>query len=145
MSELPEIPVEGVRGLEHTADVGLEVDAPDPEALFVRAARGMMVLLHDAVPGADDDPEVRRLAVDAPDLAALLREWLRELLYWHEVEGFAATDADFRRLEPTGLEASVRGAAAPETPIREIKGVTLHGLVAEEREEGWYGRIIFDV
>lgn len=143
MSDLPEMPVEGVRSLEHTADVGLEVEAPDREVLFVRAARGMLVLLHDRVPDTGD--EMRRLAVDAPDLPSLLREWLRELLYWHEVEGFAATGAEFRRLEPTGLDASVRGGPAPDDPIREIKGVTLHGLVAEEREGGWYGRIIFDV
>lgn len=158
-----EMPVEGVRSLEHTADVGLEVEAPDLERLFVRAARGMMVLLHERVPetGSEGRPpggdapdlaslpesggEVRRLEVDAPDLASLLREWLRELLYWHEVEGFAVTGAEFRRLEPTGLDASVRGGPAPDDPIREIKGVTLHGLVAEEREGGWYGRIIFDV
>ena len=143
MSDPPDLPVEGVRGLEHTAVVGLEVEAPTAEDLFVRAARGMMALLHDAPP--DGGEEVRRLAVDAPDLASLLREWLREILYWHEVEGFATGHAEFRRLEPTGLEASVRGGPAPESPIREIKGVTLHGLAAEEREGVWYGRIIFDV
>ncbi|MFW6200229.1 MAG: hypothetical protein ACOC8K_06635 [Gemmatimonadota bacterium] len=26
-----------------------------------------------------------------------------------------------------------------------MKGVTLHGLAAEPRDGGWYGRIIFDV
>jgi SHS2 domain-containing protein len=29
--------------------------------------------------------------------------------------------------------------------VREIKGVTLHGLTAEPRGNGWYARVIFDV
>ena len=29
--------------------------------------------------------------------------------------------------------------------VREIKGVTLHGLVVERRTEDWVGRVIFDV
>ena len=43
------------------------------------------------------------------------------------------------------LEATVGGGPAEGQPIREIKGVTLHGLAAEPREDGWYGRVIFDV
>jgi SHS2 domain-containing protein len=138
-----EIPVSGVTSMDHTADVGLEIEADDRAELFGRAAAGMMHLILERRPERVD--EIRELRASSEDLAGLLREWLRELLYWHEVEGFSVAGAEFRRLEPTGLDASVRGGPAPGTPIREIKGVTLHGLVAEEREEGWYGRIIFDV
>lgn len=44
----------GVRPLEHTADVGLEIRAPSLEALFHRAALGTMALLGRAPAGADD-------------------------------------------------------------------------------------------
>ncbi len=138
-----EIPVAGVTALEHTADVGIEVRAPTPEELFLRAAQGMayLILEHDRPAPL----ETRRLTVTATDRAALLRGWLRELLFWHETEGFTLWDATFHRLDAKGLRASIRGGPDPGQPVREIKGVTLHGLTAERREGQWYARVIFDV
>ena len=155
MSEGTEVPVSGVTSLEHTADVALEVEAPDERELFRRSALGMMYLLLERVP--DDERESRRLEVSSQDAPGLLREWLRELLYWHETEGFAIASCRFERLDvPEGggsadpgtefrLEATVRGGPVEGQPVREIKGVTLHGLAAERRDDGWYGRVIFDV
>lgn len=139
--ELPAL--HGVTPLEHTADVGLEIEAGGPKAIFRLAALGMVALLHDALPG--ESVEVRRLELDAPDLPTLLREWLREILFWHETEGFVPSRAQLGRLEATGLEAIVHGSVPDHEPVREIKGVTLHGLTAEERDRGWYARMIFDV
>jgi SHS2 domain-containing protein len=150
----------GVTALDHTADVGIDLEAPTLEDLFLRAAAGMMWLLR----GEDGSPELRRadlggayrqdsegsaesrpLAVTAADPAALLREWLRELLFWYEVEGLAFEGARFEALSDTGLVAEVEVVADRVEPIREIKGVTLHGLLAEHRGDGWVGRVIFDV
>lgn len=139
----PELPVRGVRALEHTADVGLEVDAPDRASLFERAALGMVWLLDERPP---PEPTQRRsVALRAPDLPALLRAWLREILLWHEMEGFAPASASFAVLEDGRLEAEVRGGPASPSPVREIKGVTLHALAAEARNERWWARVIFDV
>ncbi|MBW3535636.1 MAG: archease [Gemmatimonadetes bacterium] len=143
MTPLPELPVPGVRALEHTADLGLEVDAPDPAALFERAALGMVWLLDERPP---PEPTLHRSVVlTAPDLPALLRAWLREILLWHEMEGFAPSSATFTVLEDARLEAEVRGGAASPAPVREIKGVTLHALAAEARNQRWWARVIFDV
>lgn len=138
-----DLDVPGVRGLLHTADVGIEVEAPDRAELLRRAALGMMALILDARPPAPR--EARDLVLEAPDLPSLFAAWLRELLYWHEVEGFAFVDAAFESLSDTGLRATVRGAPDPAPPAREIKGVTYHGLVAERRRNVWYARVIFDV
>jgi SHS2 domain-containing protein len=185
----------GVTALDHTADVGIELEAPTLEELFLRAAAGMMWLLRGEdgpaevrgahgdgaePPGGDGsaDPsaehavvereageagregaervlsqegasvapvETRALSATADDLPALLREWLRELLFWYEVEGLAFEGARFEELYETGLRAEVTVVADPEEPIREIKGVTLHGLLAEPRGDRWVGRVIFDV
>jgi SHS2 domain-containing protein len=51
----------------------------------------------------------------------------------------------FEDLGPTRLTAVLDLAPDTRPPIREIKGVTLHGLVAERRSGGWIGRVIFDV
>ena len=76
---------------------------------------------------------------------ALLRSFLRELLLWFELDGFAPSTVDVRLVSPSGVEARVRGGVPPEPPVREIKGVTLHGLAAEPRDGSWWGRVIFDV
>lgn len=165
----------GVTALDHTADVGIVVEAPNLEELFLRAAAGMMWLLQGGEGGGDRGEgfeettgerspktrsgerdrssvvteaartQARELSASAADLPALLREWLRELLFWYEVEGLAFQDARFEALSDTGLRADVMVAPHPSEPIREIKGVTLHGLAAEPRQSGWVGRVIFDV
>lgn len=138
-----EIPFEGVTALDHTADVGLEVEADTLPALFLRAGRGMLHLILEGP--APEGVEERRVQVEGDGVDSLLRNWLRELLYLHEVEGFALTDVTFHRLDPGALEATVRGGPDPSPPAREIKGVTLHGLRAEETSNGWFARVIFDV
>jgi SHS2 domain-containing protein len=145
----------GVAFLDHTADVGLDVVAPTLAELFIRAAAGMACLIHGAdggaaaasadVPPAGAPPQERSLTLSADDLPALLRAWLRELLHWHEAEGLAVRGVRFDTLTPTGLEATVTLAPDTEEPMREIKGVTLHGLAVEHRDGGWAGRVIFDV
>lgn len=153
MTEGPgtEIPFEGVESLDHTADVGLEVEAGSPQELFSRAALGMThLILEGPLPEAR---ETRNVEVRGAGPDGLLRNWLREVLYLHEAEGFAAAEATFRRLEveaaPGGeelaLEATLRGGEDPAPPAREIKGVTWHGLWVQERDGRWYAQVIFDV
>lgn len=141
----------GVTFLDHTADVGLEATAASPQLLFHRAALGALALVEgpggrDAAGDSGDEGPPRSVALEADDLPALLRAWLRELLWWHEVDGVAYREARFSRLEPTRLEARVVVAPARPDPVREIKGVTLHGLEVVEGEDGeWQARVIFDV
>ena len=146
MSRAPEPVPDGIHFLEHTADVGVEVHAADPRALFERAARGMIQLLVESSP---NDGAPRTLALEGVELPMLLRAWLRALLRWHE-DGFTPAEISVDALARDAhgswrLAARVRGGPPPGHPLREIKGVTLHGLAAEERPTGWYGRVIFDV
>lgn len=87
----------------------------------------------------------RGVILGAAGLPSLLRAWLREILYWHEMEGVSFRDARFDALTETSLEADVVLSRELVEPVREIKGVTLHGLSAERSGDGWVGRIIFDV
>ncbi len=146
-----ETPIQGVRPLEHAADVGLEVEADTPVELFRRAALGMTHLLLDHVPGPQGGGEVRHVSLRSTELPDLLREWLREVLHLHESEGFALSSMNLSLSEGWELNAELLGVIDPTVPIREIKGVTLHRLRAELRARDetpgreWYGRVIFDV
>lgn len=162
--------LEGVYEIEHTADLGMEIEAASLEELFQRAATGMMALVRSTddteVPGAphrsrDDeprsslDPRLVAIGLDGradEDVATLLVRWLRELLYLQEVDGFVYRDAAFERLDESGLRARVEPDPNPAPQIRELKGVTYHGLEVERREgdgEGdagrWRARVIFDI
>jgi SHS2 domain-containing protein len=156
---------EGVRALDHTADVGLEVRAPSLETLFDRAARGLRALIRgEDVVGAEPAPVARarapgrgaqdvapgaqlseRVAAEAPDAGALLVAWLRELLWLLESKRLAYEGARFETLTETALAADVRATAETRTPVREIKGVTYHGLDVGHGDDGWHARVIFDV
>lgn len=137
-----------VRHLDHTADVGVEIRAPSLDELLLGGVEGMTeLILGEARPGEE---ETREVEAEGADPALLLRNLLRELLYLHEAEGFAVASASIRveRDEDGTLRAllEARGGKDPAPPDRELKGVTLHGLVAEEGEDGrWFGRVIFDV
>ncbi|MCG6987455.1 MAG: archease [Gemmatimonadetes bacterium] len=160
----------GISFLDHTADVGVEVHASSLPDLFILAALGMASLVYGADMAAEDDTPVagptpptapaplaagerasagapvrRVLSLSAEDVPTLLRAWLRPLLGWLETEGLALRAARFDELTGTRLEAVVDLAPDTREPIREIKGVTLHGLVAEHRGAEWTGRVIFDV
>ncbi len=133
-----------VRSLEHTADVGIEVRAPDLEALFDLAARGMLELIRGERPAHAGDIE-RTVELEAGDVAGLMVAWLRELLYLHAVDGLAYHSASFEALGPRRLRARVTMFADDGPSVREIKGVTYHALRVEGAHDGWHARVIFDV
>lgn len=138
-----EAPPEGVRPLDHTADVGIEVVAPDLVELFRRAALGALWMALGHVPSSGR--EIRDLELAAEDRPGLMRSWIREILYWQEVEGFAASSVEIAELNGSRIVAHVSGGEAPSHPEREMKGVTWHGLMVEPRNDHWVARVIFDV
>ena len=146
--------------MEHTADLGLEVQAPDLSELFRRGALGAMWLVLEREPVQEGDPVhfppvLRRLELVEEDFSSLFRSWLRTLLFWEETEGFVSEEIRLAFApspscsspdgQAFGLTAQVSGLIDEGPRVREIKGVTLHGLRIERRDEGWWGRVIFDV
>ncbi len=157
-------PVPGVKGMDHTADVGLDVRAPDLSELFRRAALGAiwLVLERPAGPGKGTEAEgvegglqVRTVNLVEEDLGALLRSWLRLVLLWAEMEDFVLVDGRFTVLpvplcsspggHAFGLEGNSVGVVDSGPRAREVKGVTLHGLRVERIGEEWFGRVVLDV
>jgi SHS2 domain-containing protein len=139
----------GVRELDHTADVGIEVHAASPKELFHRAAGGLFALVYGEDSfrraGRPGGASERVLDVEAADFPALLVRWLRELLYIQETDGARYLDAAFEELIETRLSARVRVAPADRRPTREIKGVTYHDLEVTRDSGEWRARVVFDV
>jgi len=136
-----------IRFLNHTADLGLEVEGPSLESVLEGAADGMVrLILGDHRPRA---AESRTLEIEGGDADLLLRNFLRELLFMHATEGFVPAESRVELLmegPPLRARCRLRGGGVATPPETELKGVTLHGLVAERRADGgWRGRVIFDV
>jgi SHS2 domain-containing protein len=140
------------RTIEHTADLGIEIEADSLERLFEAGAYGLTGVLVGLEVGAgpsDSSPAViwRHLVLEAPDREALLVDWLRELLYIQETEGLLLARAEVEDLGDTKLAARAGFTRPP--PVggaeRELKGVTYHDLEVRQREGGWYARVVFDL
>jgi SHS2 domain-containing protein len=81
--------------IDHTADVGIEVEASGKAELFTLAARGMFAVICDI--GAVKPILEREVTVESNDLPGLLHEWLAELLYMYDLyfEIYKDFDLDF--------------------------------------------------
>jgi len=75
----------------------LYADAPTLPEAFSRIALALFAAAVD--PASVDETEVREVRAHGPDPAALLRRWLDECLYVHEVEGFACRSIEFAVFE----------------------------------------------
>jgi len=134
-------PNRGHREVEHTADWGLEVWAPDLAGLLEEAARGMFELIGAVV--SEEDRCHRELEITADDGEQLLVSFLEELLFLTESENIAV-DAFLLKLVGESVLARLEGGTIVSRE-KEIKAVTFHNLEIVETERGLETRIIFDV
>lgn len=139
-----------IRMMDHTADVGFELEAPSLEGLFDEARRALLMTMFERPPVSGEYEGSVRLS--APDLETLLVRWINELIFFVQDEEFVPTGADLR-IRHNGerglsLEAHLVGA-----PLDlgahgwqgEIKSATFHGLDVIRGGEGWQARAILDV
>ena len=132
--------------IEHTADIGVEIESPDREGIFTRAGLAMFDLMFglESVGQTDRIP----ISVSADNLEELLVAWLNELLYVYSVNkvvfaGFAEAD-----LGDTSFSAVALGEAlnpSKHSVDVDIKAATYHQLLFREEAGRWKARIIFDV
>lgn len=132
--------------LDHTADTGIEATADSLDGLIGELSRGMFELMAAVEPTlADRWVSIR---VEAPTPEDLVVDCLSELLYRSEVEDLLFCDIRVA-VEPGTTEAGIEAGGVPAGSVDlvgpPIKAVTLHDLVVEQRADGWYGRVYFDV
>ena len=139
--------------LDHTGDLGLDLEAGSAAELFVEALRGFTDCLTEV-----DRVRVtnwRRLELCAAALDLLLVDWLQEALFLFETEGalFGRAEVVIRGVDDgvTGEPAlSARLGGEPFDSSRHplkvpIKAVTYHGLEVRQKSGLWQARLVFDV
>ena len=124
--------------VDHTAELELRIEAASGELVLHDAMLALAELL-----GSGGKPRTRDVELQAADRAALLAEWLEELVFLADTEGFVPRDAEIV-LANTGLRAVVHGETGEPRPL--VKAVTYHGLTFEQRPDGvWQARVVLDV
>lgn len=134
-----------IRMLDHTADVGFEL-----EALFGEARRALLMTVFEEPPERGEEEYSVRLS--APNHETLLVRWINELVFLIQSEEFVPVHADIRIEESSGedfsLKASMSGAPldlAGHGWQGEVKSATFHGLDVTNRSGDWRARMILDV
>ena len=138
--------MERFRILEHPADIGFEAFGSTREEVFANAARALFHLILDL-----DSVEPRTevvVQVEGSDPASLLVNWLSELLYLNDAEGWLFSEFEVERLDDRSLTARARGEKFDRTRHRaklQVKAITYHQLELERTAEGWYARVYVDI
>jgi SHS2 domain-containing protein len=132
--------------LDHAADLGIRVHAPDLPELFVTAARALMTWIGPAPEGVSE--QEMKVRLEEGDAEGLLVRWLQEVLYlFHQrhayVAGVKSIDLAGRMLEATLLcrpwdESSYENFC-------EVKAITYHKLQVERLDSGWRATVILDI
>jgi SHS2 domain-containing protein len=138
--------MEHFRILEHTADVGFEAGGATREEVFANSARALFHLIVDLETIAP-----RReisLSVDGSDPAALLVNWLSELLYLHDAEGWLFSEFAVHLRGEKFLAATARGEMFDTTRHQAkmmVKAITYHQLSLQRTAEGWRAQVYVDI
>jgi len=133
--------------IEHTADVGVELEAPDLKAAFELAAASMFDLMCDLDTVGSTVARTVRATSREGDLEGLMVRWLTELLYVLAAEGLLLSRFDIRNLESGRIEADVAGEPLDHERHAlkcELKAVTYHDLAVDQSDGVWSVRVIFD-
>jgi len=138
--------VDSFRILEHTADIGFAAFGSSREELFANAARALIDLEVDL----DTIRPSRELTVKAEGSAwpDLLVNWLSEILYLNDAEGWLFRNFRVQELREKAISATARGEKFDRARHRVkvlVKAVTYHQLVLEETTQGWHAQVYVDI
>jgi len=140
--------------LPHTADLKIRAYGSNLQMLFCNVLKGMFESIHPLGSGCvwENDrlrceklPIERMIDVASHDLPSLLVDFLSEALYLSDVYGEAYLDVVIDDISHTHVCGVLRGVMVDDFEAGEIKAVTHHDLVIEERDGEWVAEVLFDL
>ncbi len=134
------------REIDHTADLGIEVEGDTVQELFRRAGLALFSLM--VSPEGVGAKENREVSIEAEGWEDLLHDWLSRLLYVFLLDGFIAQTIEVTEITADRVQARLVGEKLDfdrHDFYTEIKAVTYHQLSVTCKDGLWQARIIFDV
>ena len=132
--------------LEHTADVGFEAFGSTRAEALANAARALFYLIVELE--TIDPREEVSVQIQGTDAESVLVNWLSELLYLHDAEGWLFRDFEIMDLQDNSLTARAHGERFQ--PSRHqakllVKAITYHQLALERTRRGWRAQVYVDI
>jgi SHS2 domain-containing protein len=131
------------------ADLAFEADGDSVEDLFRGATQALIEAMANPVTVRGTwERTIRRVESDT---AALLFDWLSDLVYWKDAAGVVYREVQLtltRQADEWELQATLLGAPVdPSTQeLRaDVKGVTKHLYDVGQRGSRWYARVVLDI
>ncbi|MGH9454441.1 MAG: archease [Terriglobia bacterium] len=138
--------MEPFRILDHTADVGFEAFGTTLEEVFANAGRALANLFVDL-----DSVEPRQEALiqtRGRDLGGLLVNFLSEILFLEDAEGWLFRDFEAHLSDGPAINANARGEKFDRSRHQAkmlVKAVTYHQLLLEQISSGWRAQVYVDI
>jgi len=136
--------------IEHTADIGIRVSAPDLSGIFSKAACAMFdIIAQEKAAGINIEPVAGKsvdIKLSSDNLEELFVDWLNELLSLSAAKELVFYRFKINKLDENGLEAEALAKPVKSFKINsEIKAATYHELKVKKAGSGWQAEVIFDV
>ena len=138
--------------IDHTADIGCEIYGRTRKELFANSVVALLELMlgRKTISRTNENPalETKSLTVEGADLEDLFINFLREVLYLFNGEGWVVVDCHPLQVTNKHIIAQLTGEPYISTKHQvkmEIKAVTYHGLSVKKTKTGWVGRVIYDI
>ncbi len=126
--------------LSHTADVRIHATGSTHEELFRAALEGLCEVTIPAH-GSGEITFRKEIAIDSPDLTALLIDFLSDALSIMHSNKVLLPEVEFKAMDEVYLRAELRGFRVDEFD-EDVKAVTYHEANIVENPEGVFETII---
>ncbi len=137
--------MEKFRFLEHTADAKMQAFGSSMEEAFSNAALGMFSLMLE--PEKVEGKEEKSISVQGSDTKALLYNWLEELLFLLDSEGFVMHEVKSLEIKGRELDAVVTGdrVSGRYETHGEVKAATYNEMEIREENGGIVLQVVLDL
>lgn len=129
-----------------TGDVGINVYGKNLKDIFEQAAIGLFSFITDIK--KIETNISKSLAINADTYENLLINWLNELIFLFDTEGFIGKNVEIKELDEKKIIAIIKGDLFDEKKHLRgvlIKAATYHKLKLEKKNNIWTATILFDI
>ena len=139
------IKMEKFKFLKHTADAKVQAFGKNLEEAFENVAIAMFSLM--AEPEKIEAKIEKKISVEGKDRKSLLYNWLEELLFLLDSEGFLLSKIKNIKISDNKLEAVVAGDVVSEKykTHGEVKAVTYNEMEIKEEKDKVTVQVVFDL